>query len=47
MDLFSCIVQVESVVCLSRKEIDYLRIAVHTADSETDAGTTYSNDDIK
>ena len=39
---------VESVVCLSRKEVsDYLRIAVNTADLETDAGTIYSNDDIK
>ena len=38
----------ESVVCLSRKEVsDYLRIAVNTADLETDAGTIYSNDDIK
>ena len=47
-DLFPRCAHVESVVCLSRKEVaDYLRIAVNTADLETDAGTIYSNDDIK
>ena len=47
-DLFPRCSHVESVVCLSRKEVsDYLRIAVNTADLETDAGTIYSNDDIK
>ena len=48
VDLFPRTAHVESVVCLSRKEVsDYLRIAVNTADLETDAGTIYSNDDIK
>ena len=47
-DLFPRCAHVESVVCLSRKQVsDYLRIAVNTADLETDAGTIYSNDDIK
>ena len=47
-DLFPRCSHVESIVCLSRKEVsDYLRIAVNTADLETDAGTIYSNDDIK
>ena len=47
-DLFPRCAHVESVVCLSRKEVsNYLRIAVNTADLETDAGTIYSNDDIK
>ena len=47
-DLFPRCSHVESVVCLSRKEVsNYLRIAVNTADLETDAGTIYSNDDIK
>ena len=48
VDLFPHTTNSESVVCLSRKEVsDYLRIAVNTADLETDAGTIYSNDDIK
>ena len=47
-DLFPRCAHVESVVCLSRKEVsDYLRIAVNTADLETDAGVVYNNDDIK
>ena len=47
-DLFPRCAHVESVVCLSRKEVsDYLRIAVNTEDLETDAGRIYSNDDIK
>ena len=47
-DLFPRCAHVESVVCLSRKQVsDYLRIAVNTEDLETDAGTIYSNDDIK
>ena len=47
-DLFPRCAHVESVVCLSRKQVsDYLRISVNTADLETDAGVVYSNDDIK
>ncbi len=47
-DLFPRCAHVESVVCLSRKQVgDYLRIAVNTADLETDAGRICSNDDIK
>ena len=47
-DLFPRCSHVESVVCLSRKQVsDYLRISVNTADLETDAGVVYSNDDIK
>ena len=47
-DLFPRTVHVESIVCLSRKEVsDYLRISVNTEDLETDAGRIYSNDDIK
>ena len=47
-DLFPRCAHVESVVCLSRKQVsDYLRIAVNTADLETDAGVVYNNDDIK
>ena len=47
-DLFPRCAHVESVVCLSRKQVsDYLCIAVNTEDLETDAGTIYSNDDIK
>ena len=47
-DLFPRCSHVESVVCLSRKQIsDYLRIAVNTEDLETDAGVVYNNDDIK
>ena len=47
-DLFPRTVHVESIVCLSRKEVsDYLRISVNTEDLETDAGKIYSNDDIK
>ena len=48
VDLFPRTTHVESVVCLSRKQVsDYLRISVNTADLETDAGVVYSNDDIK
>ena len=48
VDLFPRCAHVESVVCLSRKQVsDYLRISVNTADLETDAGVVYSNDDIK
>ena len=47
-DLFPRCSHVESVVCLSRKQVsDYLRISVNTADLETDAGVVYNNDDIK
>ena len=47
-DLFPRCAHVESVVCLSRKQVsDYLRISVNTADLETDAGVVYNNDDIK
>ena len=47
-DLFPRCAHVESIVCLSRKEVsDYLRISVNTEDLETDAGKIYSNDDIK
>ena len=47
-DLFPRCAHVESIVCLSRKEVsDYLRISVNTEDLETDAGRIYSNDDIK
>lgn len=47
-DLFPRCSHVESIVCLSRKEVsDYLRISVNTEDLETDAGRIYSNDDIK
>ncbi len=47
-DLFPRCAHVESVVCLSRKQVsDYLHIAVNTADLETDAGRAYNNDDIK
>ncbi|MDD7260666.1 MAG: 23S rRNA (uracil(1939)-C(5))-methyltransferase RlmD [Eubacteriales bacterium] len=47
-DLFPRCSHVESVVCLSRKEVsDYLRISVNTEDLETDAGRIYSNEDIK
>ena len=47
-DLFPRCSHVESIVCLSRKEVsDYLRISVNTEDLETDAGKIYSNDDIK
>ena len=47
-DLFPRCSHVESIVCLSRKEVsDYRRISVNTADLETDAGRIYSNDDIK
>ena len=47
-DLFPRCSHVESIVCLSRKEVsDYLRISVNTDDLETDAGRIYSNDDIK
>ena len=47
-DLFPRCAHIESVVCLSRKQVsDYLRIAVNTADLETDAGVVYNNDDIK
>ena len=48
VDLFPRTKHVESIVCLSRKEVsDYLRISVNTEDLETDAGRIYSNDDIK
>ncbi len=48
VDLFPRCSHIESVVCLSRKQVsDYLRIAVNTADLETDAGVVYNNDDIK
>ena len=47
-DLFPRCAHVESIVCLSRKEVsDYLRISVNTEDLETDAGRIYSNEDIK
>ena len=47
-DLFPRCAHVESVVCLCRKQVsDHLRISVNTEDLETDAGTIYSNDDIK
>ncbi len=47
-DLFPRCSHVESIVCLSRKEVsDYLRISVNTEDLETDVGRIYSNDDIK
>ena len=47
-DLFPRCAHVESVVCLSRKQVsDHLRISVNTEDLETDAGKIYSNDDIK
>ena len=47
-DLFPRCAHVESIVCLSRKEVsDYLRISVNTEDLETNAGRIYSNDDIK
>ena len=47
-DLFPRCAHVETVVCLSRKEVsDYLRISVNTEDLETNAGRICSNDDIK
>lgn len=47
-DLFPRCAHVETVVLLSRKKVsDHLRIAVNTADLETDAGRIITNEDIK
>ena len=47
-DLFPRCSHVESVVCLSRKQVsDHLRVSVNTEDLETNAGKVYTNDDIK